>query len=240
MRAVYFFLFVLSLTFIGCRSDENEVQVGDAQVMDAAAGIDAGKRDKGIPDIKHDTFSKAKSCVSSWKDALDNGFGRIDGTIIAVVTPSDKHCELYNDDHLILEMKVNGGNYRMVINIGDLNPQTGQEMRFADFPHALPAPAWSEGQHLGVELDYPTTLGAHRADFQPLSFNNMIQEVSNRLVLGAKVSVYGTVGDINIFHGAHLIHRGTTSARNQDGAIVINPDSANPRFLLFHFYSQIF
>ena len=61
-------------------------------------------------------------------------------------------------------------------------------------------------------------------------------EIVDSLVVGAPVSVYATVGN-GVTDSAHLIHRNDP---NEDGAIVANPTSASPTFLLFHFDEQTF
>src|SRR5262245_35357085 len=67
-----------------------------------AAAIVTGEDDVGV-------------CVSTFGDQLTPGFGRIDGTLVALVRPViDEHCAMPNRDHLILEVEMNGAVYRMV------------------------------------------------------------------------------------------------------------------------------
>jgi hypothetical protein len=94
----------------------------------------------------------------------------------------------------------------------------------------LMGPAFAEGWHTGVALDYPT-LGAKKAAFAPVTIT---EAVTARLALDAKVSVFATTSG---GESAHLIHRNFT---NQDGAIVIGPTSSDPLYLLFAFANQVF
>jgi hypothetical protein len=60
-----------------------------------------------------------------------------------------------------------------------------------------------------------------------------VARLETDLVPGAKVSVYATSSGGN---SAHLVHRNAT---NEDGAIVLTPDSA-PHYLLTAFPEQTF
>ena len=193
--------------------------------------------DDDAPPAYSRTFSDvepASPCAASFGSALPAGFVRVDGTILAVVPPGHPTCAMPNGTHVVLQVSVAGAAYRMVINIAS----TGAipEVRFADVPAALPAPAFSEGFHAGVALDYPTTLGLHanQAPFAPRPATQLVPDLTALLPLGAHVSVYGSGSG-----GAsnHLIHR---NGNMTEGAIVLGPDTASPRFLVFHFPDQSF
>ena len=66
-----------------------------------------------------------------------------------------------------------------------------------------------------------------------------MQKASDRLVIGAKLSAYATSSGGSTAASAHLVHRNLSPA-NTDGALVIDPDSASPLFLLFNFDGQTF
>jgi hypothetical protein len=209
---------------------------GGATSSDAALAEAASSSEAALPD--RETLpdgSKAASCASSFGSALTNAFGRLDGTVLAVVTPSDTSCALPNNDHLVLQVTMKGAAYRMVVNV--LSNGQDARVRFADLPRPLPAPAWSEGWQTSVALDYPT-LGTHSTggDFTPYAMNDLIKQVSDRITLGAKVSVYATSSGGSYASSAHLVHR---NGNQKDGAIVLDP-TGSPRFLLFHFADQSF
>jgi hypothetical protein len=140
-----------------------------------------------------------------------------------------------NGDHVVLQVKMNGDVYRMVANVQS-DRGNDLDVRFGQFAFPLPAPAFAEGWHSGVTLDYPT-LGAHAdAGFESLAKDDLVTRVVGELHIGANVSVYATVGNGRP-ESAHLIHRNDGKA---DGAIVVAPESNAPSFLLFHFADQSF
>ena len=171
---------------------------------------------------------KAARCVSDmYGAALTNSFGRLDGTVVAVVKPSDQQCDGVNNDHVVLEVLANGGVYRMVVNV--LSNSAVPQVFETELQHALPGAAWSEGWHPTETLDYVSSLGVHKAAFVPYDLGPLSARISDRLTLDSKISVYATSsgGD-----SAHLVHR---NKPNQDGAIVIDALGPSPIWLLFAF-----
>ena len=175
-------------------------------------------------------------CASSFGNALTVGFGRLDGVIYSVQKPSDTQCVMPNSDHLILQVRMAGAVYRMVANVqSDQGSDT--QVRYQKLSHALPAPAWIEGWHAAAPLDYATSLDVHStAGFTPFDLDTLVTNMASELHVGDPVSVYATVGSGRT-ESAHLIHRNHT---NEDGAIVVQPTFASPKFLLFHFADQTF
>ncbi len=180
----------------------------------------AGGGDAGVID-------KAGPCTGTFGQALTNSYGRVDGTVLAVVQPKDTQCPMPNNDHVILEVTMLGAVYRMVVNVQSMSADP--DVRFVSWPHALPAPAWAEGWHTGVTLDYVADFGVHVADFKPVALTPLSAMIADAITLGQKVSVYTTSSGGS---SAHLIHRNDGKV---DGAIVLDPDTASPRALLFHF-----
>jgi hypothetical protein len=150
--------------------EETPPEDSGAPVADSG-GTDAGK-DSGI----------TGECAKSFGNALTQGFGRIDGLIYAVQKPSDTQCVMPNSDHLIVQVLMKGAVYRMVVSV--LNTRAGQDpkVRYAAFPHAALAPAFAEGWHTGLALDYVTTLDAHVAAFTPYEMNELITKTASELV----------------------------------------------------------
>ncbi len=177
-------------------------------------------------------IDEAAGCVDTFGEALTDDYGRIDGTVVALVKPSDTQCEGVNDDHAILEVEMNGAVYRMVINVGAAGDPL---IRYAEIEHALPSPAFEEGWHLGVQLDYPISFDLHaNEDFAEVEPVALAQSISDAVVIGEKVSVYTTSSGGS---SAHLIHR---QGGFKDGAIFLHPDGGDARVLLFHFDNQTF
>ena len=176
--------------------------------------------------------NKAAHCATEFGDALTSSFGRLDGTVLAVVKPTDKQCLMYNDDHVVLEVTSHGAVYRLVINV---QSTTGDPMvRFLELDHAALPPAWSDGWHVGVSLDYIAQLGLHTTSpFMPYSLSDLSDRIADDITIGQNVSVYAVSSGGSSAHDIHRNHGG------DDGAIVLDPDTA-PKFLLFHFADQSF
>ena len=194
----------------------------------SSAGGGGSAPDAGPP------IDKAKDCADTFGDALTAGFGRIDGTVLAVVKPSDTQCAMPNDDHVILQVTMNGAVYRMVINV-ESTFGSDPRVSIAEVDKPLSDPPWSEGWHLGVQFDYVQTLGIHYDIFTPYSLTELSDKIADAITLGSKVSVYAhTSGGAS----AHMIHK--NSAMFEDGAVVLDAASASPRYLLFRFDDQAF
>lgn len=178
-------------------------------------------------------IDKAALCDDMFGDALTSSFGRLDGTVLAVVRPADTQCPLVNDDHVVLEVTMNGATYRVVINIqssfGD------PDVRYLELDHALPGQSWSEGWHTGVSLDYVADFGVHTGPpFEAVPLAELADRVADAITIGEHVSVFS---ESSGGASSHKVHRnqGTT-----DGAIVLRPDGPSPKALLFHFENQTF
>jgi hypothetical protein len=212
----------LALLVAGCGGPTPSV--ADAG-LDSGAAIDAGD----------DDASKAAACASTFGAELTNAFGRIDGTLLAVVGPSDTQCVMPNDDHLVVQVTMHGAAYRMVVNV--LSTGAVPDVFYATVPAPLAGGPFAEGWHPGYALDYVTTLGVHADAFAAHPMAELVEIVTAQLELGAPISVYATSSGGSYAHSAHLIHRNLADA---DGAIVLGPDTASPRYLLFRFSDQSF
>src|SRR5688572_14624782 len=122
---------------------------------------------------------KAMRCASTFGGNLSRGFGRLDGTVLAVVPPNHPSCPRRNDDHLVLQMTSGGAVYRMVVNI---------DVLYYEHAAALAGPPFSEGWHTTVDLDY-TTLGVKKPQF---TTEPIVERVTAQLALDAKVSVFAS------------------------------------------------
>jgi hypothetical protein len=185
-----------------------------------------------------EVIDKAKDCVDSEDDlgvGLTSAFGRLDGTVLAVVKPTDTECFLPNDDHVVLQVLWNGEAYRMVINV---QSSFGDPDVFYLVSDKVPAGVtWEEGWHPGVTLDYVNDLGLHSGAgvFTQYPMLELSDKIADEITLGQKVSVYAESDGYP--SSAHNIHR---NGGGHDGAIVIDPESDKPRALLFHFADQNF
>jgi hypothetical protein len=200
----------------GCR-DASDLLPPDASTIDAAP----------------DAVDNEAGCVSEFGQDMANGFGRFDGTLVAVVPPGS-FCPRPNATHIILEVRANEQVYRMVAAV--MSSRGVPTMALAERDAALVGPAWSEGWHVGTEytFDYVDNMNLHRLDFMPLMKDDMVDAIDRKMIVGGKVSVFATVEDQP--DSAHLVHRNT---HGQDGAIIVNADGS-PHYLMLRFDNQLF
>lgn len=204
----------------------------DASTADAAT--DAAS-DVAAPDSADAAVDKSATCASTFGAALTNAFGRLDGTILAVVPPAQPTCAQPNSTHLVLQVTTNGAAYRMVLDVWGNPPDPTVSLLDLDAP--LAGPAWSEGWHEAIALDYVLTLKVKSSAFTPHPQTELVALVTSELDLGAHVSVFATSSGGTKADSAHLIHRNATNA---DGAIVVRPESSNAHYMLFRFADQVF
>lgn len=205
---------------------------------DAAAGVDASAPglDAATPDATPDaSVDKASRCASTFGTALTRGFGRVDGTVVAIVQPKDAgKCALPNNDHVIVQVQMLGAVYRMVVNVESDRPGQDPRVSYLEKSVKLPAPSWAEGWRTGVTLDYVKDFGVKAADFAPFGLVELSAKIADVIPLDAKVSVYS---DTSGGSSTHLVHRNDGT---KDGAIVLDPDGPSPKALLFRFSTQDF
>jgi hypothetical protein len=175
---------------------------------------------------------KSGACATTFGSALTSAFGRLDGTVLAVVNPGNQRCPMPNGTHVVLQVITNGAAYRMVINV--LSTSSDSHVWLGETQAPLAGGAWAEGWHPGVTLDYVTTLGVSKSTFTESTMTPAIARLNEAIVVGSRVSVFATSSG---GASAHLVHRNLTNA---DGAVVIDPESATPRYLLSAFPQQQF
>jgi hypothetical protein len=219
-----------------CSSDGGPnapVAAGDSGASDAT--LEAAE----VEDAGVDSAPTGR-CAETFGAALTEGFGRIDGVVYAVQKPSDKDCVMPDKDHVVVQVLMEGAVYRMVVNLASDVGGPDSKLRIATLPHALPAPEYGEGWRTGIPLDYANILGAHSDDggFSPVTVDEAVAKITAEVKVGDPVSVYG-ISAAGQPGSAELVHR-NTPGKNEDGAIVVAPTSATPRFLLFHFADQTF
>lgn len=200
----------------------------DAGVPDAGGGgtPDAGGGGTG------DGTPTRQPCTSTFGSAMTATFGRLDGFLVAIVNPNTTTSCRGDDNHIHLQVKVNGGIEDIAVNSASTtgNP----DVDFRTIGAALRGGAWTEGWHPGQTLDYPSNLGVTSGSFTEENQTQLTASVGNLIANANHVSIFGTGFDPT---GGHLIHR---EGSNHDGAIVINPTTSNPTYLLFHFTTQSF
>src|SRR4051812_49671833 len=103
------------------------------------------------PDLAVD---KAARCTATFGGALTAPYGRLDGTVLAVVPPAHPTCARPNNDHLVLEVTAGGAAYRMVVNVQ--SDQTA-DPRVLYAEKAAPLTGYADGWHANAALDYVST-----------------------------------------------------------------------------------
>lgn len=203
---------------------------------DASPNVDAATIADAGSDGGRGTNTDIGQCTNVFGDQLVQGFGRIDGTLAAIVRPVDLQCPFSDDNHVTLQVRMNGATYRMIVNVESKRVGQDPRVRLMLLDTPLPAPAWQEGWHQGMIFDYPTTLGVHDTTFTPHPLTDLVNQIVAQARIGEKVSVYGVSG-VGRPESAHLVHRNDVE---YDGAIVFGAATSTPRFLLFAFDSQAF
>ncbi len=200
-----------------------------------------GTPDAGVPDASVGTPDASTSgdgtptrlpCTSTFGSAMTTAFGRLDGFLVSIVNPNTTTSCRGDDNHIHLQVKVNGGIEDIAVNVASTSGNP--DVDFRTVSAALRGGAWTEGWHPGQTLDYPSNLGVSSASFTEETLTQLTTSVDNLIANANHVSIFATGFDPT---GGHLIHREGSS---HDGAIVINPTTSNPTYLLFHFTTQTF
>lgn len=196
-----------------------------------------GGTDAGVPDAPSggstgDGTPTRQACTGSFGSQMTTVFGRLDGFLVAIVPINGSSTCRGDDNHLHLQIRVNGQIQDIAVNTASTSGSP--DVDFLQFNAPLKGGAWSEGWHTGQSFDYATSLGVHSGDFTERTPTTLPGIVTSALANANHVSIFttgfnGTGGD--------LIHR---EGSNHDGAIVINPTTSNPSYLLFHFTDQSF
>lgn len=201
------------------------------------ASFDAINRDAAQLDATVDPNDKSAGCVAMFGNELTNAHGRIDGSLVAVVSPGNERCALPNRDHVILQVRIASGVYRLVTNVQ--SDGSDPKIRMRTLAHPLVGAPFALGWHPGEALNYVDDLQVHSTDteWQARTLADAVTQIEQAVAIGANISVFASSSGGTYAHSAHLIHRNTGT---RDGAIVIGPDTAAPTWLLFQFANQTY
>ncbi len=200
------------------------VQPADAGTGPADAGGGGGGTGDGTP--------TRVACTGSFGSAMSAAYGRLDGFLVSIVNVNGSATCRGDDNHLHLQVRVNGKVEDIAVNVESTSGDP--DVQFRTLNAALRGGAWTEGWHTGQTLDYANNLAVHSTSFTALSLSQLQAQLDSLLASANHVSIFATGFDAT---GGHDIHRNPT---NHDGAIVINPTTSNPTYLLFHFSNQTF
>jgi lamin tail-like protein len=204
----------------------------DAGVADSGTGgsPDAATADAGSSG--GDGTPTRLPCTSTFGSAMSATYGRLDGFLVSIVNPNTTTSCRGDDNHIHLQVQVNGRVEDIAVN--NASTTGNPDLDFLALNAPLRGGAWAEGWHTGQTLDYANNLGVSSGGFAEKTPTQLVSLVDAALANANHVSIFTTGFDAT---GGHLIHR---QGSNHDGAIVINPLSANPQYLLFHFTTQSF
>jgi hypothetical protein len=202
---------------------------------DSGGGINRGDDDDASVPVKDATAPAVdsgdgppvrKTCTSTFGSALTDGtHGRLDGRLVSIVQPGAHGCN-GDSGHVHLQIEMSGNVYDVAVNVDIVD--------IAEKDAPLVGGAWSEGWHAPADLDYPANFNLHSGDFTEDDQPTATKKVNDVLATANHVSIFATKYGTD---GVHLVHR---NGNGNDGAIVINPLSATPHWVLFHFPTQSF
>lgn len=203
-------------------------------LLASCGGAIAPATSDGSLDAAVDAPTKSAACASSFDVSLTQGFGKLDGTVVAVVTPSDTQCAFADPSHVIVEVRMQGNVYRVAVEL-EADHGADRTLRFAEIAHPGFSP-WLEAWHSpGAAMDYPSFLDVHSGPlFTSTPPAALAGKIADAIPVGAQVSIYATGLDGT---SATLVRR---IGGMRDGAIVVNASGPSTTWLLFHSADQTF
>jgi hypothetical protein len=198
------------------------VDAGPPATTDAgSSGSSGGPTDPG------DGTPTRLTCTGNFGSGLSSGsHGRLDGTLVSIVPPASGQGCNGDAHHLHLQIAMNGGTYDIAVNIAGVD--------VLERDGAMVGGPWTEGWNSNEPLDFPTSFGVHSSDFSSIDEQTLAQHLESLLADVNHISVFATKYSTG---GAHLIHR---NGNGNDGALVLQPLSGAPHYVLVHFPNQTF
>jgi hypothetical protein len=169
-----------------------------------------------------------QQCTGKFGSGLTATHGRLDGYLVSIVAPGGSKSCNGDSSHVHLQVMMKGAIYDVAVDTGS----SGDDIYYLAKNLTIPDGSWSEGWHSGDALSYQS-LGVKSTAFAKLSPSVAPTTVENELATANHISVFGTGYNAN---GMHLIHYDN----GKDGAIVVEPQAATSRLLLFHFAEDTF
>ena len=229
---------VLVVVLIGCRGSTAAQVDGAPGDSPAAPATDARVIDgSGDGSGNVDGPPTRQPCTETFGSGLSTAYGRLDGFLVAIVAPGPSTAPCHADsDHLHLQVLMSGAVYDVAVNVG--TDDATNDVHATTLDHALIGPAWSEGWHTGITVDY-VALGVHSSAMPLLTQTQSVAALMTDLGTANHVSIYAT-GYSPVPSGAHLVHRHTSGAAGTDGLVVTQPLSPAAHTRLFSFSTQTF
>jgi hypothetical protein len=224
IRVVASTLAFLLLLLAAC-SDNTVATAPPSDPNAVAPDVDAGTpADEDAAPTFDDGTPTRVACVGTLGSGLSPAHGRLDGTLVAIVAPTDRGCP--NDpSHLHLQVKMSGSVYDIAINLDGLEGETDAK---------LPGIPYSEGWH-PMDLDYVGDLGLHSTNITLTAPGPIRDRVVTALAKANHISIFGTGYPGS--DGAHIVHY---KGAGLDGAIVVNPSAPKAHVIAFRFDNDTF
>jgi hypothetical protein len=221
------------LAWVGCGNSGGQAPAS----VDGAIADDALVHDAPSPDSSDagDGTPVRQPCTSNFGSALPSSgtFGRLDGYLVAIVPPGSTNGCNDDDSHVHLQIQMNGAIYDIAIDATDGQTHT-DDVHTGTLDIAMPSgPAWAEGFHTGVTIDYPS-LGVHSSALPLDTKAQIVSAITADLATVNHISIYTTTYGSD---GAHLVHR---NGSGHDGVVVSEPLSPTSHLRLFSFSDQSF
>lgn len=202
---------------------------GSASPLDAAGsgGSGSGSGVDGTP--------TRQPCTSNFGSALPSSgtYGRLDGYLVAIVAPGATSGCNDDDSHVHLQIKMNNAIYDIAIDATNGTTHV-DDVHTGTLDIAMPSgPAWAEGFHTGVTIDYPA-LGVHASALSLESKAQIVSTITSDLAAVNHISIFTTSYGGT---GAHLVHR---NGGGKDGVVVTEPLSTPSHLRMFSFSDQSF
>jgi hypothetical protein len=218
--------------FVACggHTSSSNAPSGDGGAGDDASqmGDDASSNDSSTGDASSEASNTdgtptRRQCTSTFGNALDTSFGRLDGYLVAIVPPNQRGCNGDNA-HVHLQILMKGAVYDAAVNVdGEFHQQDLK----------APGAPWSEGWHTGLS-DYYANLGVHSNAFTQSTVAQLAPVVEQALANANHISVWATGYGPT---GVHLVHyHGGFS----DGMVIVDPLSPTSHALMFAFQGDTF
>jgi hypothetical protein len=224
------------LVWLGC----GNTPTNGGEGVDGRVGGDGGMLDARSFDADTNTTSvdgtpTRQTCTSQFGSALPSSptFGRLDGYLVAILAPGETSGCNDDDSHVHLQIEMNNAIYDIAIDATDSATHV-DDVHTGTLDVAMPSgPAWAEGFHTDVTIDYPT-LGAHSTALPLFSKAQIVSTLTADLATANHISIFTTTyGD----NGAHLVHR---DGSGHDGLLVTQPLSTPSHVRLLSFTDQTF
>jgi hypothetical protein len=200
---------------------------------DASSNTDGGSLVDASSNVDGGLATRNAACTPSSQQngtAVNTAYGRLDGTLVFVVGVDQGHACNGDSSHVHLQVEVSGDVYDVAVDIGQSDDEVGLYQGNLN----VPGGTWSEGWHSSDTLSYRSS-GVSSSSFPLVAPNPLGSNIESLLAGTSKISIFCT--GYSQGNGCHDVHYVDGS---KDGAIVLDPTSADSPVLFFRFSSQNF